>query len=419
MNKKFIASCVMIYLLVLSPLMLSAKKSKIALGNDKEVKHKIELLDLDQKVVITPVVRRKINNYILWSRKNTENILGRLSTYKPMIDQIIEEKNLPKELAYLPIIESAVDPHAKSYQGALGLWQFMKSTAKAKGLKVNGKVDERKDPYKSTVKALDYLNELYKMYGDWGLALAAYNCGPGTLNKAIRVSGRRVKTFWDVQQFLPIETQSYVPGFIAASYVANYYQQHKLEPTGQSIDELFTAVVQVTDKINLDELSAELDVPKPLLVKLNPSYHSSIISGSSQGNYIVIPHSKLHDFDSLFCDTKIVYAPDEIIMAEPATDAYALMTTETERETDINSSLIEKHESNQIPVPSSNNDPDQILQKAHIINDRVYRYLKMSKGSDTKDGYAGIPSGSDEVVSMIIEHQFILHILPVYREASA
>jgi hypothetical protein len=264
------------------------------------------------------------------------------------------------------------------------------------------------DPYKATVTALDYLKELHRMYNDWGLALAAYNCGPGSLNKAIKLSGKRVKNFWDVQPFLPAETQDYVPSFIAATYVANYYNQHGLEPTPQSLDELFKTVVSVDEKIDLEKLAIALNISTSLLKKLNPSYKKTIIKASTKGNYITIPHSKLLDFTNLHCDVEIVYAPNEVLLVEPATEAFTLVATEVDREAPTSTSLadaIPQQKSYPNPV-----NPDQVLQKAHIINDRVYKYLRMSRSADSKDGYAGVNSTSDEVVSVVVENQFMLSI---------
>ena len=164
-------------------------------------------------------VRRFIDLYVERRRTLVETMLGMSLYYMPIFEQALEEEGLPLELKYLPVVESALNPVAKSRVGAAGLWQFMMRTGKGLGLEINSLVDERLDPYKSSCMAAKYLKQLYSIYNDWSLAIAAYNCGPGKVNQALRRAGGTGKDFWQIYAFLPKETRGYVPAFIAANYV--------------------------------------------------------------------------------------------------------------------------------------------------------------------------------------------------------
>ena len=176
------------------------------------------------------VVRKHIERYVYRSRTLVEQMLGMSLYYMPIFEQALEKEGLPLELKYLPIVESALDPNATSRVGAAGLWQFMIGTGKGLGLEVNSLVDERRDPYRSSEMAAKYLKNLYQIYNDWSLAIAAYNCGPGNVNKAIHRNGG-TGDFWDIYEYLPRETRGYVPAFIAANYAMTYYKQHNISPS--------------------------------------------------------------------------------------------------------------------------------------------------------------------------------------------
>ena len=176
------------------------------------------------------VVKSYIQMYTQKRRTLVEAMLGMSLYYMPIFEQALEKEGLPLELKYLPVIESALNPNAVSRVGATGLWQFMIKTAKGLGLEVNSLVDERRDPYRSSEKAAKYLKELYSIYNDWSLAIAAYNCGPGNVNKALRRAGGSKKDFWEIYAFLPAETRGYVPAFIAANYVMTYFKAHNINP---------------------------------------------------------------------------------------------------------------------------------------------------------------------------------------------
>jgi len=236
----------------------------------------------------TPAVKSYIKTYTVKKRQHTEAMLGRISIYFPMFEKYLSENNLPVDLKYLSIVESALNPKAVSRSGAVGLWQFMPPTGKENGLKINSTVDERRDPHKSTLAAAKYLKKQYKRYQNWELALAAYNGGPGRVNRAIKRG--RSKNFWRIKRYLPKETQNYVPAFIAATYVVNYYPEHNLVPVYPDIDLQMTELIKIYKKISFYEIEQMTGVPMHLIEQLNPSYKKRYIPNSRQGSNLVLPN---------------------------------------------------------------------------------------------------------------------------------
>ncbi len=227
------------------------------------------------------VVRKSID-YYMRRGEWIETLLGRATLYMPIFEQALIEAGLPLELKYLPVIESALRPSVASGRKATGLWQFMLGTAKQYGLEVNSLVDERCDPYKSSVAAAAFLKDLYEIYGDWHLALAAYNCGPGRLSRIIRRTGQN--DYWAIYYSLPRETAGYVPGFIAANYAMTYYNEHNINPVLVT-EPLVTDTVMVNDRLYFDHIAQVLEVPVEMLRELNPQYLRDIIPGSSIKQY--------------------------------------------------------------------------------------------------------------------------------------
>ncbi|MBL0100707.1 MAG: transglycosylase SLT domain-containing protein [Saprospiraceae bacterium] len=237
-----------------------------------------------------------------------------------MIEQARREKNLPDELKYIAVIESSLLPDAESHQGASGVWQFMKGTGELYGLKIDKHIDERKDLVKSTDKALDYLKLLHEAYGNWTLALAAYNCGTGTINKAIKKAGGETD-YWKITEFLPKETQKYIPRFIAASYLMSYYYLHDLTPAEPSDDLKYIVSVKVFEKTEFKKLSKELEIDIDLIRFLNPMYRKDVIPGSEEGNYILtLPDVKMFAYiDKYNAASNIVSNPIAFVRRpEPA-----------------------------------------------------------------------------------------------------
>lgn len=216
------------------------------------------------------VVRKFIDMYATRLRQKIAFMLSANNFYMPIFEEALDLHDLPLELKYLPVIESALNPMATSRQGAVGLWQFMLATGKIYGLQVTSLIDERRDPIKSTRAAARYLKDLYDIYHDWNLVLAAYNCGPGTINKAIRRSGGE-KDFWKLYNYLPQETRGYVPAFIAANYIMTYYCEHNISPLEMRMPE-GTDTIHISRPLNLQQIAAVCNSNIDELRALNPEF---------------------------------------------------------------------------------------------------------------------------------------------------
>ena len=249
------------------------------------------------------IVRRYILRYLYHSPKQVAGLLQKEQYYMPIFQDILSQYDLPYELAYLPVIESALNPNARSHMGAVGLWQFMPATGKKYGLEINSLVDERRDPIKSTHAAAKFMNALYEVFKDWNLVIAAYNCGPGNVNKAIyRAGGKR--DFWSIYPFLPKETRAYLPLYIAAVYSMNFAAYHGIsakedplfvvdsiladsvlfpELANLTTSEMVpTDTIVTSQRIHLLQVSEILDIPLPLLRQLNPQYARDIVPGNKE-----------------------------------------------------------------------------------------------------------------------------------------
>tara|TARA_B100000768_G_scaffold181887_1_gene207148 strand:+ start:5905 stop:7383 length:1479 start_codon:yes stop_codon:yes gene_type:complete len=228
-----------------------------------------------------------IKEYLRYKHQLSK-LLGLSTLYFPQMETILDSQDIPLEIKNLSVIESALNPNAKSYRGATGLWQFMLPTARECGLTINSYIDERKDPIKSTEAACLYLKKLYSIYGVWELSIAAYNCGPGNVNKAIRKAGGS-KNFWKIRPFLPRETQKYVPRFIAMCYLMEFGDDHGIRP--KELDLTFWQVdtVIVNEELRFDQITEKTSIAAQTLTTLNPQYKLKIIPTSSQGNILVLP----------------------------------------------------------------------------------------------------------------------------------
>lgn len=265
---------------------------------DDQIRHRLSKMPTLIEMPFNPVVRSYIDRYTQRGRAQVAAMLGLGNYYMPIFEQALEEEGLPLELKYLPVIESALDPNAVSRHGATGLWQFMLGTAKGLGMEVNSLVDERRDPYTSSKKAARYLKDLYSTYGDWSLAIAAYNCGPGSVNKALRRAGKEgtKADFWTIYNYLTPETRGYVPAFIAANYVMTYYPEHNISPVLPT-KPLVTDTVGVSQRIHFNQISKVLDIPVDELRLLNPQFRADIIPGSPEKTYfLILPSQQVHAY---------------------------------------------------------------------------------------------------------------------------
>ena len=240
------------------------------------------------------VVRDCIDLYTERRRNLVRYMLGMADYYFPIIEEVLDKHGLPIELKYLAVVESALNPVALSRVGACGLWQFMLPTGKQYGLTINSLVDDRRDPVKATEAACAYFKDMYAIYKDWSLVMASYNCGPGNVNKAIKRSGGKTN-FWDIFPYLPKETRSYVPLFIAANYVMNYYCDHNLCPLETNLP-LATDTIHVNKMLHLQQVSEVLQVDLEQLRALNPQYKRDIVPGNTGDAVLKLPASDTYAF---------------------------------------------------------------------------------------------------------------------------
>lgn len=243
-----------------------------------------------------PALEKVINSYLLYRRKYYPALMAKAKYYFPMFEQYLDQYDIPLEMKYLSIVESALRPKARSGVGASGLWQFMYGTGKQFDLKVSSYVDERYDPVKATIAACKYLSQLYTIFGDWDLALAAYNSGPGNVSKAIKRSGG-FKNYWNIRPYLPRETAGYVPAFYATMYIFEHSKDHNIYSEIPEFFEFQTDTVRVKRTISFDQISETINVDEEVLTFLNPSYKLDIIPFIKGRNYALrLPSNKIIDF---------------------------------------------------------------------------------------------------------------------------
>lgn len=240
------------------------------------------------------IVRKFIDTYTGRLRSQVSFMLSACNFYMPIFEEALDAYNLPLELKYLPIIESALNPSAVSRAGASGLWQFMLSTGKLYGLESNSLVDERRDPIKATWAAARYLKDMYDIYKDWNLVIAAYNCGPGNINKAIRRANGKTD-YWEIYNYLPRETRGYVPAFIAANYVMTYYCKHNICPMETNIPQA-TDTVLVSRNLHFQQIADICHVPLDEIKSLNPQYKRDIVPGDSKPRALRLPTEAISTF---------------------------------------------------------------------------------------------------------------------------
>ena len=261
------------------------------------------------------VVQKFIDRYSGRLRHSVSYMLGASNFYMPIFEEALETYGLPLELKYLPVIESALNPKAVSRVGATGLWQFMLATGKRYGLEVNSLVDERRDPIKASYAAANYLSDLYKVFGDWNLVIAAYNCGPDQINKAIHRS-KGSKDYWQIYPYLPKETRGYVPAFIAANYIMTYYCEHNICPMTTRLPAK-TDTVMVSRNVHLEQIAAVCNIDIEQLRTLNPAYRRDIVPGATKMSAVRLPHTEVGKFIDL--EDSIYAYNAEVLFSKRAT----------------------------------------------------------------------------------------------------
>lgn len=288
--------------------LLNLYYSKTYLQQDEDCNYRDENRDYPKEVYIerlsrlpnvmempyNEIVQKFIDRYTGRLRHSVSYMLGASNFYIPIFEEALEAYGLPLELKYLPVIESALNPKATSHAGAAGLWQFMLATGKQYGLEINSLIDERRDPIKSSYAAAHYLKDLYNIFGDWSLVIAAYNCGPENINKAIhRADGQA--DYWKIYPYLPRETRGYVPAFIAANYVMNYYCEHNICPMRTTLPAKTDTVV-VSKDVHLKQIADVCGIDIEELRTLNPQYRRDIVNGNNKPSVIRLPANATNTF---------------------------------------------------------------------------------------------------------------------------
>ncbi|MBK9338886.1 MAG: transglycosylase SLT domain-containing protein [Lewinellaceae bacterium] len=277
-----------------TPDLLVAKGGALPLPTEEELRERLGKLRGCLELKTNPVVKGYIRTYVQSKTEKTKVMLGRRLTYFPLFEEKLKEYGLPADLKYLAVVESALNAKAVSRVGATGLWQFMPYTGKDYDLLQTSAVDERSDAVKSTEAAVRYLRDLYKQYNDWALALAAYNSGPGRVNSAIKRAHSR--DFWVIQKFLPQETRNYVPAFIAATYICNFFPMHNLDMVEPDPDEQMTTYIRVHEAISFQDISDATGLDYGAIRTLNAGFKRDYVPQSEKGYYVLLPQRVMPAF---------------------------------------------------------------------------------------------------------------------------
>lgn len=262
------------------------------IATNVDYEQRLSALPAEIEMPFNPIVGKFIDMYLVKRRGLVADMIALHNYYGNIFAEELLKQNMPLELQYLPVIESAINPNAVSRAGAVGLWQFMPATATGLGLEINSLVDQRRDPRQSSRAAAKYLKQLHDIYGEWSLAIAAYNCGPGNVNKALRRAGGGKKDFWEIYTYLPQETRGYVPAFIAANYVMNYHNRHGIRPTVVT-HPLVTDTVLVNQRVHFNQISSVLNIPLDEIRMLNPQFRKDIIPGDNHPYPLVLPSQQV------------------------------------------------------------------------------------------------------------------------------
>lgn len=273
---------------------LVAKGANTVTITDAELRERLGSLSSCLELRATGVVKGYIKTYVQMQTEKTKNMLGKRLTYFRLYESKFREYGVPEDLKFLSVVESALNAKAVSRVGATGLWQFMPSTGSEYGLRTNSAVEDRSNPVKSTDAAARHLRDLYNHFDDWALALAAYNSGAGRVNAAIRRAGSR--NFWSIQRFLPKETRNYVPAFIAATYICNYFQLHGLVPNDPDLDQQLTDFVNVYEGISFRDISDATGVPYEVIKDLNPGFKRDYVPPTNEGHFVIVPERVMPAF---------------------------------------------------------------------------------------------------------------------------
>ena len=316
------------------------------LGTSRDYEKRLASMPTEIEMPYNSIVGKYIDMYLGRRRGLVADMLALHGYYGNIFLEELLKEGVPTELQYLPVIESAINPNAVSRVGATGLWQFMPATAKGLGMEINSLVDERRDPRISSRNAARYLKQLYNIYDDWSLAIAAYNCGPGNVNKALRRAGGGKKDFWQIYNYLPKETRGYVPAFIAANYVMTYYGKHNISPTVLR-RQLVTDTIKVNKRVHFRQIADVLNIPVEEIRMLNPQYRQDIIPGNYRPYTLTLPKQQVLSYlmseDAILAHDADLYARRTTVEPGDETNEAAALIDETGER---NLSALERQSSN-------------------------------------------------------------------------
>jgi membrane-bound lytic murein transglycosylase D len=350
--------------------------------SDAEIKRKLNQIPTLFPMNYNNDVKTYINYFTQTKRGYTSRMLGLCEIYFPMFEELLEQRKMPIELKYLPVIESAFNPSAVSRCGATGMWQIMYKTGRVLGMNMNSYIDERMDPRVSTMAALDYLQQLYNIYGDWQLALAAYNAGPGNVNKAIANAGG-IKNFWAVKPFLPMETQNYVPSFIGMVYAMNYSKDYKINATMPVFNPTLIDTVIIKDHVSLKHISNTVGIPMEELQFLNPSLKLGVIPSSENGFSLRLPVGYLARFETnratILNDPTLVATNDENAEEITVFESVPKLLTHIVRSGESITSLARKYACTVTDIKRWNHLKSTSLHKGQHVNIKTVTTQKVTK----------------------------------------
>lgn len=281
---------------------------------DEVYKERVLSLSGEIPTQFNALVKSHVKARVTRRRASTEKIVSRSMVYFPIFEEILRKHNMPTDLKYLSIVESALNPNAVSPVGAAGLWQFMAPTGKQYGLRINSTVDERRDPYAATDAAARYLADLYNRYGDWNLAIAAYNCGPGRVNSAVRQGGK--SDYWEVAKFLPNETRNYVPAFIGVAYAMNYYHLHNIYPEHPEYELQVIDKTRVFDKLSFQRISQITGITMEAIEFMNPSFKYGYVPANAQGYIVSLPLTVMAEFKAAVRTAPVFFGTPALLTYE-------------------------------------------------------------------------------------------------------
>lgn len=360
-------------------------------------------------------VRSYIELYTIRKRQQVQTMLGLSEYYFPIFEEVLDAKGLPMELKYLPIIESALNPRALSRAGASGLWQFMYYTGKKYGLTVDSYIDERRDPLKASIGAAAFLSDLYAIYKDWLLVIAAYNCGPGNVNKAItRAGGQR--DFWKIFYYLPRETRGYVPAFIAAAYVMNYAADHQLYPSASSLP-LTSDTVMINKPLHFQQIASMVNVSVDCLRDMNPQYKRDVIPAQNKPMALRLPVEHSLSFvavedtvymvnrDKYFQGGKLLAGPESPVGGSHHAPAGTTKIVYTVKSGDVPGSIAQKFNVRLSDLKYWNNLHKNIIR----VNQKLVIYVPKSKAANY-EGVAQVDS-SPAKSSSIVDGNYLIHVV--------